>query len=408
MKKTIRDIQDWQGKRVFLRVDFNVPQDEQGNITDDSRIRESLPTIQYLAERGARIVLTAHLGRPKGQPNPKYSLKPMAQRLRELLPQVPVTLADAVVSDRVTEQANALQPGQILMLENVRFEPGEEKNDAALAQRFAALADIFVNDAFGAAHRAHASTEGVGHYVREKVAGLLLEKEIIALSTVTEHPKRPLTAIIGGSKISTKITVLTNLLNKVDTLIIGGGMAYTFLLAQGYEVGNSIVEKDHLETARQVMQAAGERGVSLFIPKDFIVANAFSNDAQMQEVSYDAFPAGWEGVDIGPKTREAIRALLSESGGTVLWNGPLGVFEMANFSHGTRAVAETVAELTLAGKVYSVLGGGDTVAAIEAFNIPKTSFSHVSTGGGASLEYLEGKVLPGIAILDEAPAKAHA
>jgi phosphoglycerate kinase len=401
MKKTIRDIEDWYEKRALVREDFNVPLDEHGEITDDTRIREALPTLEYLVEAGAKVIIMSHQGRPKGKPSPEFSLAPVAKRLQKLLPDVRVQLADAPWSEGVVQQVDTLGAGEILLLENMRFDPGEEANDAAFAKKLAALGDVYVNDAFGAAHRAHASTEGVAHYLSPKVAGFLMEKEINALSSVLAG-KEPLTAIIGGSKVSTKITVLENLLSKVRYLIIGGGMVFTFLKAEGYPTGNSLVEDEFVETARQLIdKAKALKNVTLILPNDLVVADSFTADADTHVVDADLIPDGWMGLDIGPDSITRIRSILANSP-KVLWNGPLGVFEFPRFAEGTEAVAETLADLTAQGKCKSILGGGDTVAAIEKFNLGAQAFTHVSTGGGASLEFLEGKSLPGIEALDDA------
>ncbi len=396
-KLSIRDIRDWQGKRALVREDFNVPLNEQREITDDTRIREALPTLKYLSEQGAKVVIMSHLGRPKGKPSPEFSLQPVAKRLQDLLPGLTVHFATTSDLSAVAKQVETLKNGDILLLENIRFEPGEEKNDRQLAQTLAQLGDVYVNDAFGAAHRAHASTEGVAHYLNPKVAGLLMEKEINALSGALNSPE-PLTAIIGGSKISTKITVLENLLPKVQHLVIGGGMLFTFLQAQGKPVGKSLVEADYVETAKKLLQQGGSK---IVLAEDVVIADDFKADAAYQTVSADAIPDGWMGLDIGPKSIETLKQILAKSP-LVLWNGPLGVFEFHHFANGTRQVAETLADLTEKGQTQSILGGGDTVAAIEQFEIDPKRYTHVSTGGGASLEFLEGKSLPGIAILDDA------
>jgi phosphoglycerate kinase len=407
MKKTIRDIEDWYNQRALVREDFNVPLDAQGRITDDTRIREALPTLQYLMNAGARVIIMSHLGRPKGKPSPEFSLEPVAAHLQTLMPDNTVYFSQDVYSDAVVNQVNDLKPGEILLLENMRFEPGEEKNDPDFAKKLASLGDIYVNDAFGTAHRAHASTEGVAHHLNPKVAGFLMEKEIKALSTVLSS-REPLTAIIGGSKISTKITVLENLLPKVRYLIIGGGMMFSFLRAEGYSIGNSLVEEEYVETARQLLQKAKElNNVTLVLPNDVVIADKFATDAVSKVVDADGIPDGWMGLDVGPASLTRIRAILDESP-LVLWNGPLGVFEFPRFAEGTKEVAETLAELTSQGKCQSILGGGDTVAAIEQFGINPKNYTHVSTGGGASLEFLEGKSLPGIAILDDAKAGVSA
>lgn len=400
-KMTIRDIRDWQGKRALVREDFNVPLNERQEITDDTRIREALATLRFLSKQGAKVIVMSHLGRPKGKPSPEFSLAPVAKRLQELLPEVKVHFAGATVSDAVTEQIAKLNNGDILLLENIRFEAGEEKNDPELAKKLATFGDIYVNDAFGTAHRAHASTEGVAHYLQPKVAGFLMEKEINALSDALNSPD-PLTAIIGGSKISTKITVLENLLPKVQHLIIGGGMLFTFLKAQGKPVGKSLVEDEFVETAKKLLAQGGSK---IVLAEDVVIADNFKADAESKTVAADAIPDGWMGLDVGPKSIATIQTVLEKSP-LVLWNGPLGVFEFPKFEAGTKAVAETLAKLTESGKTRSILGGGDTVAAIEQFHIDPKRYTHVSTGGGASLEFLEGKVLPGIAILGEAPTPA--
>lgn len=406
MKKTIQDIVDWHNKRVLVREDFNVPQDEHGNITNDTRIRETLPTLKYLVERGARVIVVSHLGRPKGKVDAKYSLAPIAERLKKLMAPTPVLYIDKVFSPEVQAAADTLKPGSILLLENVRFEPGEESNDRQFAQNLASLAEIYVNDAFGAAHRAHASTEGVAHFMPVKVAGLLMAKEIAALSSITVKPEKPYTAIIGGSKVSTKITVLEHLLDVVDNLVIGGGMLYTFLKAQGIDVGKSLVEDAHFETARQLLDKAAEKNVLIYLASDTVIADAFQAEANKKVVLVTDIPPDWMGLDIGPDSIEHIKQMIRNSK-TVLWNGPLGVFEFPAFANGTRAVAEAIAEWTEAGFCKSILGGGDTVAAIEQLGISPERYTHVSTGGGASLEFLEGRSLPGITVLDNALAPAH-
>ncbi|WP_373533241.1 phosphoglycerate kinase [Vampirovibrio sp.] len=406
MKKlTIQDIQDWAGKRALVREDFNVPLNDSLDITDDTRIREALPTLDYLTSRGAKVVIMSHLGRPKGKPSAEFSLGPVAKRLQELLPETKIVANTQSVSEEFEQIAQAIEAmpnGSILLLENMRFEPGEEKNDPELAQKLARFGDVYVNDAFGTAHRAHASTEGVAHHLKPKVAGLLMEREIKALSE-TLSSSEPLTAVIGGSKISTKITVLENLLDKVTHLVIGGGMLFTFLKAQGKPVGNSLVEDDYVAMAKTLLTKGGSK---IVLAEDIVVADGFKADAKHQVVSADAIPDGWMGLDIGPKSIQRLTDILSESP-VVLWNGPLGVFEFPAFEQGTRQVAETLAVCTESGKTRSILGGGDTVAAIEQFGIDPKRYTHVSTGGGASLEFLEGKTLPGIAVLDEATAPVH-
>ncbi len=405
MKKTIEDVTNWQDQRVLVRVDFNVPLNAQGEITDDMRIRKTLPTLRYLLERGARIILASHLGRPKGQVREEFRLTAVTQRLRDLLENVTVHKVDEVFSPAVQEAVNALKAGEILILENVRFEPGEEKNDEDFARNLASLADIYVNDAFGAAHRAHASTEGVGHYLGTRVAGFLMAREIAALGGVLENPEHPYTAIIGGSKVSTKITVLKTLIEKVDNLVIGGAMMFTFLKAQGHNVGTSKIEEDHLDTARDLLTLAANRDTVITLPRQVVIADNFRADANTRTVSVEEIADGWMGLDIGPESVDRICQIVRNSR-TVLWNGPMGVFEMAPFSHGTKNIALALAEWTEKGHCHSILGGGDTVAALEQFGIPLDRYSHVSTGGGASLEFLEGKALPGITILeDSVPAR---
>jgi len=388
-KKTIEDI-DVRGKRVLVRVDYNVPM-EDGRITDDTRIAASLPTLRYLRERAARVILMSHLGRPKGQPNPAYSLAPVARRLSELLGS-PVRMADDCIGEAVEAAVRELGPGEFLMLENVRFYPGEEKNDPEFAKALAKLGEVYVNDAFGAAHRAHASTEGVARYL-PAVAGFLLARELEVLGKALDSPERPFVAILGGAKVGDKIGVIENLLEKVDTLIIGGGMAYTFLKAQGLEIGRSLLDADRIEFAKGLLERAKAKGVRLILPEDVVVADAFSPDANRQVVPVTGIPADWEGMDIGPKTRDAI-ARAVQGAKTVLWNGPMGVFEMAPFAEGTRAVARAVAE----SGAFSIIGGGDSAAAVQQAGLAE-KMSHVSTGGGASLEFLEGKELPGVAAL---------
>ncbi|MBX2859931.1 MAG: phosphoglycerate kinase [Vampirovibrio sp.] len=400
MKKTIRDLGEINGKRVLVRADFNVPLDEAGNITGDARILATLPTLKYLVAQGAKVIVMSHLGRPKGQVNESLRMTGVAKRLSELLAPVSVTKLDDVVSPAVTAAVDAMQPGEIVLLENVRFEPGETKNDPSFAKALDNLADIYVNDAFGAAHRAHASTEGVAKLAPIGVAGLLMEKEIQALDSVLHHPQKPFTAIVGGSKVSSKITVLRQLLDKVNNLVIGGAMIFTFLKAQGYAVGTSMVEEDYVEVAAKLMEEAAQQDVCITLAKDVIVADKFDAEAQTQCVPVEEMPDGWMGLDVGPETIERVQQLIHNSK-TILWNGPMGVFEFPKFAAGTRAVADNIAEWSEKGHCKSVLGGGDTVTAIETFGIPHEKYTHVSTGGGASLEYLEGVELPGIAVLDE-------
>lgn len=400
-KKSITDLADADihGKRVVIREDFNVPLTPEGEVASDYRIRESLPTLQYLLERKARVIIISHLGRPKGEVDPKYSLKPVVESLRRLLPDRTITFAPVPTGAPVVEAVNKLQPGEILVLENIRFEPGETRNDPALAQQLAALADIYVNDAFGTAHRAHASTEGIARYVPVKVAGLLMKRELSALSIILKSPDKPFTAIIGGSKVSTKIGVLSNLLRHVNNLVIGGGMVFTFLKAKGYNIGASLVEDEHVETALQLMKEAESQDRIIVLPKDIVVADRFAVDAQHQVVPINHIPDGWMGLDLGPESTERIESVLKNSK-TVFWNGPLGVFEFPPFAKSTKAIAESIATLTHEGFLTSVLGGGDTQAAIDQFGIDPSSYTHVSTGGGATMELLEGRTLPGVDILD--------
>lgn len=381
------------GKRVLVRVDFNVPLGEDGTITDDTRIRAALPTIEYLREQGAKVVLASHFGRPKGQRNMKYSLKPVAERLQTFLQQE-VKLAPDCVGSEVTEAVHGLRSGDVLLLENVRFHPEEEKNDPAFARELADLADLFVNDAFGTAHRAHASTEGVAHYI-PAVAGFLMQKEVETMGKALEAPERPFVAIIGGAKVSDKIGVIENLLQKVDILIIGGGMANTFLKAQGYEVGKSLLEADKVALAGELLQKATALGVRLELPVDVVVAPEPTQGAVGQTVSVSSIPATEMALDIGPATAAKFAALIS-SAKTIVWNGPLGVFENPAFAQGTERIAQAVA----ASQGISIVGGGDSVAAVEKMGVA-AKITHISTGGGASLEFLEGKILPGVAALKE-------
>jgi len=392
VKKTIRDV-NVAGKKVLVRVDYNVPMDKDGNITDITRITATLPTIKYLLEQGAAVILASHLGRPKGKPVPEFSLAPVAQRLAEVLGQK-VLFAPDCVGPEAEAMAKNLQPGEILLLENLRFHPEEEKNDREFARQLAGLGDLLVNDAFGVSHRAHASVHGIAEFL-PAVAGFLMEKEITFLGQAVTNPKRPFVAIIGGAKVSDKIGVLENLLTKVDTLIIGGGMANTFIAAQGYETGKSLVEPDKIELAKHLMAVARERGVNLLLPVDVVAAEKFAPDAAHKVVSVDQIPADWQALDIGPATREAFATAIAQAA-TIVWNGPMGVFEMDAFAGGTVAVAQAVA----ASPAISIVGGGDSIAALEKANVADR-ISHVSTGGGASLEFLEGKTLPGIAVLAE-------
>lgn len=389
-KKTIEDI-NVKGRRVIVRVDFNVPQDENGNITDDKRIVGALPTIRYLVGNGAKTILVSHLGRPKNGPEAKFSMKPTAVRLSQLIGK-PVVMAADVVGPDAKAKAAALKDGEILMLENVRFHKEEEKNDPAFAKELASLAEIYVNDAFGTAHRAHASTAGLADYL-PAVCGYLIKKEIDVMGKALSNPARPFVAILGGKKVSDKIQVIENLIDKVDTLIIGGGMTYTFLKAKGYTVGNSICEDDKVELAKNLLEKAKSKGVALLLPVDNIVSREFKNETEYRSVPSDAIPDGWMGMDIGSQTIGRFSAEIKKAK-TVVWNGPMGVFEFDNFASGTREIAKAVAE---SGAV-SIIGGGDSAAAIEQLGFAG-KITHISTGGGASLEFLEGKVLPGIAVL---------
>jgi len=404
-KKTLANLtaSDLQGKRVLVRADFNVPLDDQGNISDDTRIRAALPTINHLIGKGAKVILASHFGRPKGDDfaarvSDKNRLTPVASRLSELLGQT-VTKPNDCIGDEVASTVAAMQPGQVILLENVRFHPEEEKNDPEFAKQLASIADLYVNDAFGTAHRAHASIEGVTHYLKPSVGGLLMEKELQYLQNAIEEPKRPLVAIIGGSKVSSKITVIESLLEKVDKLLIGGGMIFTFYKARGLSVGKSLAEDEFLELATTLEAKAKEKGVALLLPTDVVVADKFAADAKAQTVSIDAIPDGWMGLDIGPDSIKVFQdALLGCK--TVIWNGPMGVFEFDKFAAGTEAIAHSLADLTKTGAT-TIIGGGDSVAAVEKVGVAE-QMSHISTGGGASLELLEGKVLPGIAALDDA------
>ncbi|MFE8702246.1 phosphoglycerate kinase [Cytobacillus sp. FJAT-54145] len=391
-KKSVKDV-DLKGKRVFCRVDFNVPM-KDGQVTDETRIRAALPTIQYLMDQGAKVILASHLGRPKGSVVEEMRLTPVAKRLSELLGK-DVQKTDEAYGESVKSQIGTLNEGEVLLLENVRFYPGEEKNDSELAKAFAELADVYVNDAFGAAHRAHASTEGIAHHL-PAVSGLLMEKELDVLGKALSNPERPFTAIIGGAKVKDKIGVIENLLEKVDNLIIGGGLAYTFVKAQGHEIGQSLLEEDKIDLAKSFIQKAEEKGVKFYMPIDAVVADEFSETANTKVVSIEEIPSDWQSLDIGPKTAELYSGVIKESK-LVIWNGPMGVFEMEKFAGGTKAVAEALAESQ---GTYSVIGGGDSAAAVEKFNLAD-KMSHISTGGGASLEFMEGKALPGVVALND-------
>jgi phosphoglycerate kinase len=395
-KLTVEDL-DVKGKRVFVRVDFNVPQDADLRITDDTRIRESLKTIQYLSGKGARVVLAAHLGRPKGKKNEKYSLKPAAVRLSELLGK-PVAMLPDCIGDAVKGAVAAMKDGDVAMLENVRFYEQEEKNDPAFAKGLAELADLYVNDAFGAAHRAHASTEGITKHVARSAAGFLMTKEIQYLGKAVSDPERPFVAIIGGAKISSKIDVIQNLIAVADTLIVGGGMAYTFFKSQGFEVGKSLLEADKVDLARATLEKAKAAGKSLLLPVDNVVADRFDAAANTRTVPSNAIPADWEGLDVGPNTVQMFGETLAKAR-TIFWNGPVGAFEMKPFATGTLAIAKMLAEATGRGAT-TIVGGGDSVAAVTQMGL-SSKMSHISTGGGASLEFMEGKKLPGIAALTD-------
>ncbi|MGN1298478.1 MAG: phosphoglycerate kinase [Candidatus Scatovivens sp.] len=389
-KKTVRDI-DVKGKKVLVRCDFNVPQDENGNITDNRRIVAAIPTIKYLLENDSKVILCSHLGRPKGEVKPEFSLAPVAKELSKLLNKE-VILAKDVVGEDAVSKAKELKEGEVLLLENVRFEPGEEKNDEELSKKFASLAEIFVNDAFGTAHRAHSSTTGVASYL-PAVSGFLIEKELNFMGNALENPERPFVAILGGRKVSDKIGVIESLLEKVDTLMIGGAMAYTFFKAMGYSVGNSICEDDKLDLAKSLMEKAKTKGVKLMLPIDTKVGKEFSKDTESKTVKYTEIPDGWEGFDIGQETIELYKEELKNAK-TVIWNGPVGLFEFEQFAVGTNSIAKALSELD----AVTIVGGGDSAAAIEKAGLSE-KFSHISTGGGASLEFLEGKKLPGIEAL---------
>ena len=391
-KKTVRDI-DLKGKKVFVRCDFNVPMDENQNITDNRRIVAALPTIKYLIEQNCRIILASHLGRPKGEVKPEFSLAPVAKELSKLLGQE-VLMAKDVIGESAKLLAANLQEGQVMLLENVRFHREETDNDPEFAKQLASMAEVFVNDAFGTAHRAHASTEGVSHYL-PSVSGFLIEKELKFLGDALNNPERPFVAILGGAKVSDKIGVIDSLLEKVDTLMIGGGMAYTFFKAQGYEVGNSLCEPDKCELALNLMKKAEEKGVKFLLPVDTRVGKEFKPDTESKTVAWTEIPEGWEGFDIGAKTIEMFKNEL-KTAKTVVWNGPLGLFEFDQFAIGTNEIAHALAELD----ATTIIGGGDSAAAVEKAGLAD-KMTHISTGGGASLEFLEGKKLPGIECLQD-------
>ncbi len=393
MKKTVKDI-DLKGKKVLMRADFNVPL-KDGKITDDTRILAAMPTIQYILDHGASLILMSHLGRPKTAADVQFSLKPVAARLGELLGKPVIFNQDGEVVGEVTkEAAKNLKPGEVLLLENTRFRPEEKKNDPEFAKELASLGDVFVNDAFGSAHRAHASTAGVADYL-PAVSGFLIQKELIFIGGALENPKRPFIAILGGAKVSDKIEVINNLLDKVNALLIGGGMAFTFLKAQGYEVGTSLLEEDKVDLAKSLLEKAKEKGVDLLLPVDVVVAPKFAADATPTVVDVDAIPADQMGLDIGPKT-EALYGDKIKDAKTIIWNGPMGVFEFPEFAKGTFAIAKDLAD----SDATTIIGGGDSVAAIKQLGFAD-KMSHISTGGGASLEFMEGKKLPGIEVLQD-------
>ena len=392
-KKTIEDV-NVQGKRVLVRVDYNVPLTPEGTVADDKRIVAALPTVKYLLEHGARVILCSHLGRPKGTVKPEFSLKPVAARLKELLPGVKIDFASDCIGEEAKEKAMALQDGQILLLENLRFHKEEEKNDPEFAKELASLAEIYVSDAFGTVHRAHASTAGVAAYL-PAVAGFLIGKELSIMGQALEDPQRPFVAILGGAKVADKIGVIKNLLQKCDSLIIGGGMAYTFFAAQGYGIGDSLLDKDSIGLAKDLMAEAESRGVKLLLPVDTVVAKEFAADAEHKTVKVNEIPDGWQGLDIGEESRKLFAGVI-ESAKTVIWNGPMGVFEFPAFAKGTAAVAEACAKC----QGTTIIGGGDSASAVNKLGYAD-KMTHISTGGGASLEFLEGKVLPGVAALND-------
>lgn len=394
MKKTIRDI-DLKGKRVLIRCDFNVPLDSNQNITDDTRIRAALPTLEYMLTQGAKVVVMSHLGRPKGKAAAEFSLAPVAVRLAELLgKQVEFADSDVVVDDSVKEKVAALKDGDVLLLQNVRFRKEETDNEPGFAKELASLGDVFVQEAFGTAHRAHASTAGVADYL-PCVSGFLIEKEVKFLGSALQNPQRPFVAIMGGAKVGDKIKVIENLLTKVDTLIIGGGMTYTFYKAMGLEIGTSILDADNIDLAKMLLEKATSLNVKLLLPVDIVCADEFSNDAKYQTYSRDQIPSNMMGLDIGEETVKLYSEEIAKAK-TVVWNGPMGVFEMENFAKGTKAIAEALAT----SDATTIIGGGDSAAAVEQFGLAD-KMSHISTGGGASLEFLEGKILPGISIIEE-------
>jgi phosphoglycerate kinase len=397
-KKTLRDI-DVSGRKVLMRVDFNVPLTKDGDVDDDTRIRAALPSINHIAGKGASLVLMSHMGRPKGKRVSSMSLKVVAYRLAELIHH-PIRFADDCIGDEALEMAGSLAPGEILLLENLRFYEEETANDPEFAGKLARYGDIYVNDAFGTAHRAHASTEGVTHFIDECVAGMLMEKELEALGRMIEDPERPFIAVLGGAKVSGKIGLIRNLLDRVDRILVGGGMAFTFFKALGLEIGDSLLDESYLETCRETMEKAGSGSEKrIFLPVDCVVAKEVDNDAEHRTVSTGDIPEGWAGVDIGRKTVDVFRGEIMKAG-TIFWNGPMGIFEMPNFAEGTKGIARAIAEATSAGAT-SVVGGGDSVSALGRLHL-KDRVTHVSTGGGASLEFLEGKALPGVEALSDA------
>ena len=395
-KKTIKDV-ELKGKTVLMRVDFNVPI-KDGKIGDDNRIVQALDSINYVVEHGAKLILTSHLGRPGGEASKEFSLKPVADHLATLV-DVPVHFAEDCIGEKAEKVIKAAKEGEIVLLENVRFHPEEKKNDPKFAMKLATHADLFVNDAFGSSHRAHASVAGVTEFLQPSVSGFLLEKEIQYLEDSVNNPSRPFVAILGGAKVSDKIGVIENLLSKVDTIIIGGGMTYTFFKAMGLPIGNSLVEDDKVDLAKELMEKAKEKGIDFMLPIDSVVAKEFSNDAEHKVVDQDEIEDGWMALDIGPQSSIAFSNRIKNAR-TVLWNGPMGVFEMENFADGTFTVAEALADATANNGAITIIGGGDSAAAIKKAGL-SDKVSHVSTGGGASLEYLEGKELPGVASLDD-------
>lgn len=391
-KKTVEDL-DVKGKKILVRADFNVPMDKEGNITDDRRIREALPTINYLKNKGAKVILMSHLGRPKGKFNPEFSLKPVAERLTVLLGQQ-VIFAEDVIGEDAIGKSSALKGGEVMLLENVRFHAEEEKNDAEFAKKLSLLGEAYVNDAFGTAHRAHASTAGIADYLPSAV-GFLIKKELECMGKALSDPERPFIAILGGAKVSDKIGVIENLIDKVDALLIGGGMAFTFLKAKELEVGKSLVEEDKIELAGELLKKAEDKGIKLLLPIDIVAASEFKADAEYKTVEASSIPKDYMGLDIGENTREIFSEIITDAK-TVVWNGPMGVFEMAAFAKGTYAVAEAMSKV----KGATIIGGGDSAAAVEQLGFAD-KMTHISTGGGASLEFLEGKILPGIDVIND-------